>query len=239
LLYRAQHTHAAPREVVARGMGYSSLNGASATAISALHKYGLLERAGDEVKISDRMMRILHPQTATERSTALSEAARSVPLFAELDERFPGRMPNDELLRNYLVRKGFAPAAVSSVILAYRETSEMVGREATGHDSSEPQQEQAEMMTTTVPATAEARHPAPAAVFGNVASDERPVGRYDYEDGSYVRIMARGGIDTEEALDMVETLIAMKRQELARRKTPVSTDTANATVANAEEAKSE
>jgi hypothetical protein len=222
-LYRVQHTHAAPREVVARGMGYSTLNGASASAISALHKYGLLERAGDEIKISDRMMRILHPQSTDERGLAIHEAARSVQLFEELDERFPGRMPNDDLLRNYLVRKGFAPAAVSSVILAYRETSELVSREAGPHDSPEQAQEHADMMTAAAVSSAEtARQSSPAIALGKGASDERPIGRYDYEDGSYVRIVAGGDIDTEAALEMVETLIDLKRKELARRKSTVS-----------------
>src|SRR5438477_144269 len=88
-LYRVQHTHAAPREVAVRGMGYNTLNGASATAISALHKYGLLDRVGDEVKISDRALRILHPEPLEERSAAILEAAREPPLFGELAERFP------------------------------------------------------------------------------------------------------------------------------------------------------
>jgi hypothetical protein len=232
-LYRAQHTHAAPREVVARGMGYSTLNGASASAISALHKYGLLERVGDEIKVSDRMMRILHPQSADERGNAIREAARSVQLFEELDERFPGRMPNDELLRNFLVRKGFAPAAVSSVILAYRETSELVGREANPHDSPEQAQEHADMAAPTTIAPEVMRQPASAVPLGKVAGDERPIGRYDYEDGSYVRIMARGDIDTEEALEMVETLIDLKRKELERRKSRESSVEANANAADA------
>lgn len=47
---------------------------------------------------------------------------------------------------------------------------------------------------------------------------ERPIGRYDYEDGSYIKIVAGGDLDTETALEMVETLIALKRKELARRK---------------------
>jgi hypothetical protein len=139
-LYRAQHTHAAPREIVAKGMGYNSLNGASASAISALHKYGLLGRAGDEIKVSDRAMRILHPHSPAERAKAIQEAAYDPPLFAELRERFPGQMPSDELLRNYLIRNGFAPAALTPVMLAYRETSEIAEREGYAHDSPREQQ---------------------------------------------------------------------------------------------------
>jgi len=138
-LYRAQHTHGAPREVIARGMGYNSPNGASASAISALHKYGLLDRTGDEIKVSERALRILHPHSAEERAAAVHEAANEPPLFAELNERFAGRMPSDDLLRNYLIRNGFALEAVTSVITAYRETSEMVEREGRAHDSPREQ----------------------------------------------------------------------------------------------------
>jgi hypothetical protein len=52
---------------------------------------------------------------------------------------------------------------------------------------------------------------------------------------SYVRIMAHGEIDTEEALEMVETLIALKRKELARRKASVSSSTTNADSADAKD----
>jgi hypothetical protein len=116
-------------------MGYNSLNGASASAISALYKYGLLDRLRDEIKVSDRAMRILHPHSPEERSKAIQEAAYEPPLFAELRDRFPGQMPSDDLLRNYLIRNGFAPGALTPVMLAYRETSEMAEREVQAHDS--------------------------------------------------------------------------------------------------------
>jgi hypothetical protein len=159
MLYRAQHTHAAPREIVAKGMGYNTLNGASATAISALHKYGLLDRIGEEIKVSDRAMRILHPHSPRERGKAIQEAAYEPPLFAELRERFPGQMPSDDLLRNFLIRNGFAPAALTPVMLAYRETSEMAEREGRAHDSPREQaQEHAAMPSQSSAALAGEGH---------------------------------------------------------------------------------
>jgi hypothetical protein len=213
-LYRAQHTHSAPREVAVRGMGYNTLNGASATAISALHKYGLLDRVGDEVKVSDRALRILHPESLEERAAAIVEAAREPPLFGELAERFPGRVPNDDLLRNYLIRRGFAPSAVAAVIVAYRETSDMAEREAGRHDSGREPTESVAMPQ---------RFENASQVFSPQGSQtmppgERLLGRYDYEDGSYIKIAASGGVDTETALEMVETLISLKRKELERRR---------------------
>ena len=72
-LYRNVHTHAEPREVIAKGMGFNTLNGASATAISALHKYGLLEKLGDDIKVSERALRILH-NSAEEKAEAIRGA---------------------------------------------------------------------------------------------------------------------------------------------------------------------
>jgi hypothetical protein len=63
-----------------------------------------------------------------------------------------------------------------------------------------------------------------------LVSGERPIGRYDYEHGSYIKIVASGDVDTKTALEMVETLIALKRRELERRKTSVSPEATNSTV---------
>jgi hypothetical protein len=51
-----------------------------------------------------------------------------------------------------------------------------------------------------------------------IQGDGRQVGRYDFEEGGFVKIVASPEIDTEEALNMVETIIQLKRAEIARRK---------------------
>src|SRR4051795_11196605 len=84
-LYNAQHTLAVSRELVAKGMGFGTLHGASASAISAAQKYGLLTKVvGDKLKVSERAMRILHPNSEAERAEAIREAAYEPALFAEL-----------------------------------------------------------------------------------------------------------------------------------------------------------
>ncbi|MFZ5833868.1 MAG: hypothetical protein ACOY2B_00585 [Pseudomonadota bacterium] len=207
-LYKNQHTHPAPREVAVQSMGYTGLNGASSTAISAVMKYGLLERDKENVRISDRAMRILHPQSADERLEAILEAGMEPPLFRELAEKFPGPIPSDEILRNYLIRNKFAPAAVSQVILAYRETSELVAHERGGYDSGPiTKQDKLGMQTHTPP--------------GNVVkplntnNNERVLAYYEFENGGYVRIIKSEGFSTKKALKMVETLLRLKQEELA------------------------
>lgn len=233
-VYSALHNHAGPREVIAKAMGFSGLNGASATAISALHKYGLLDRVGvEEIKVSERAMQIIAPQSPDERAGALRTAAASPALFAEIAEKFPGSAPNDDLLRNYLIRKGFASGALSAVITAYRETSDMVEREGGGYDSSADHNEgptEMQMETTSTRMAAPPTVPVSPTIFGG----ERPIGRYDYEGGGYVRIAVSGAIDTKEALDMVEILISLKRKELERtkEKTNAPGDDLDVTAAN-------
>jgi hypothetical protein len=202
-------------------MGYNTLNGASATAISALHKYGLLERAGDEIKVSERALRILHPHSPQEKADAIRAAAGEPVLFAELAERFPGALPNEDLLRNYLLRQGFATGAVGVVIAAYRDTSDMVAAEGRGYDSAHSTAAQ-ESSPITPLTTASAGQPghhglhAQNLVIGQY--DGRQIGRYDFEEGGFVKITASPEIDTEEALSMVETIVQLKRKEIERRK---------------------
>src|SRR5579863_3582825 len=97
--------HPAPRDAVATSMGYSGLHGASATAISALIKYGLLERIGEDYKLTERAMRIIAPHDQGEKAHALHEASQEPALFAELIDHFKGEVPIDDLLRSYLLRK--------------------------------------------------------------------------------------------------------------------------------------
>ncbi len=136
ILWDAIQRHPAPRELVATGMGYSGLHGASNSAVSALRKYGLLERVGTDLQVSERGMMYLHPQEPTERVSAIREAAAEPELFATLGERFPGGVVNEELIRNYLLRNNFTGAAAANAILAYRETIDLVIRETNQHSST-------------------------------------------------------------------------------------------------------
>jgi len=134
-VFDKENRHRASKDVMVKAMGYTSINGASLGALSALTKYGLLERQGDDYRVSDRTLVILHPQTPQEKADALVAAAREPALFAEMLSDFPGSIPSDDNLRSYLVRRGFAPAALTSVIKAFRETMSLVAAEGVAYDS--------------------------------------------------------------------------------------------------------
>jgi len=112
-----------------------------------------------------------------------------------------------------------ALAALSSVISAYKETSEMVEREPAAYDSGQSHLNEEPEMHAVVTSQAPFRQVAPPAdTAGKINESERQISLYDFEDGQYVRIVATKGISTEEALDMAETMIELKRKELARKK---------------------
>jgi hypothetical protein len=207
-------THPAPRNVVARGMGYAGLSGPAASAISALSKYGLLERHGDDLRISERGMSILHPHEPSERAGAIGEAAVGPKLFAELRERFPGAAPSQDLLRNYLVRKGFLPSAVKAVVLSYRETCDFAAREGAHGVEARPASLERVEPSTEERARAHDTPHRPLVASTPAGQSERSLGRYDFEGGGIVRITVSGPVETERALDMVEILVRLKRQEL-------------------------
>jgi hypothetical protein len=43
----------------------------------------------------------------------------------------------------------------------------------------------------------------------------RRLGRWDFEDGEFVELTASPNVETERALDMIETLVELRRKELA------------------------
>ena len=202
-LYQAIGAHPTSREVVAKGLGYSSLSGTSATAISTLNKYGLLEGRGDEVRVSDRAMAILHPHSDEEKQEALRAAATEPELFRELAGRFPGRAPNDELIRNYLLRNKFSPQAVEATILAYKETIEFVGGFSAHYDLASNSGKEADAMDRQHNSQ-EPRKPTPPP---SLPQEGEVVATYGNKDRGFVFIKATHGLSAKEAMAMAKRAI--------------------------------
>ena len=125
-IFSKEHKHPAPREVIVKDMGFNGIHGNSLGALSALSKYGLLERDGQDYRVSERAIAIIHPLDEESKAAALREAAQAPALFAEIFEQFKGQLPSDENLRAYLIRKGFAESALTPVIDSLRETMQFV-----------------------------------------------------------------------------------------------------------------
>jgi hypothetical protein len=127
----AEQHLAAPKEVVAKHLGYASYHGLAGRIVSAIEKYGLLEEVnGDKVKVSPLTMSILFPASPEEKQKAINEAAFKPLLFAAIRDEWQGSRPSDENLRVYLIRKKFGSDALDRVIEVYKETMDLVTPES-------------------------------------------------------------------------------------------------------------
>jgi hypothetical protein len=135
----AEQHLAAPKEVVAKHIGYSTYHGKAGRVISALENYGLLEEVnGDKVKVSDLAMSILFPASAAEKQKAINEAAYKHPLFATFRDEWQGSRPSDQNLRVYLIRRKFGSDALDRVIEVYKETMDLVTSDSGGYSAPNP-----------------------------------------------------------------------------------------------------
>ncbi len=168
-IHSAEQHLAAPKTVIAKHLGYGGLNGASIKIISALTKYGLIEEVSDDkVKVSPRAVSILYPSNATEKETALRDAALQPALFAEIFEEWGGERPSDENLRAYLIRRNFASDALDRVIQAYHETMELVARESKPYGPAGRSEEQTStLMRRQSEASERTLHPMTVAFHGD------------------------------------------------------------------------
>lgn len=168
-IYKKEYNHPVAREVVAKHIGYGGINGASATAISTLVKYGLLEPTSrEQVRVTSRAMTIIELKSGNpDRIGAIREAAFEPPLYTELHDQFGNRLPSDDNFRMYLIKRGFNPKAVGEVIRAYRDTMAFVDEEGAGLSSGfEPEDEtedEAPMDTMRTPVNPLSRSPVPFA----------------------------------------------------------------------------
>lgn len=126
-IYDKQRGYPTTREVLAKLLGYGSLNGASARVISALSKFGLLEGSGDKLRVSALGQELVRHQRAdSEYAEAISRAAFMPVLFRDLRSQYPDGLPSEHSLQASLIQRGFNPKSVGNVIRIYRDTVKLV-----------------------------------------------------------------------------------------------------------------
>lgn len=140
-VFDEDRTNPVDREVVARHLGYSGLNGAADKSLATLMQYHLLEKvAKGEVRVSPLAVDILHPDKAEQKKRALVESAYSPALFSELRDRFSEGVPSQSALKSYLVRKGFNDRAIGPILTAYSKTCAFLERENATESGSDVDQ---------------------------------------------------------------------------------------------------
>lgn len=125
-IYDGAHTSQIDSLTAIKLMNFSGKSGASATALGSVRQFGLIEGVGEKTRISNLALKILEPESPTERMEALREAAKQPEVFRQVYDRFDARIPAaNEPIRAYLIRElGFSKSGAEDCLRSLRETIE-------------------------------------------------------------------------------------------------------------------
>lgn len=127
MVYDELHTYPADKEVISKSLGYGSLNGGSAAMIAGLNQYDLLEKTEKEYKVSDDAVSILElSETSQERSEAINSLIFRPDILSELHNKYGEKLPQNSLMRHFLIQKKYLPKAATEIIRIYRANLEFV-----------------------------------------------------------------------------------------------------------------
>lgn len=114
------------RPILARHLGYSSLNGRALGKIGALRAYGLIEGREDALSISATALAILEaPDGSDDRAKAYSDAFSSPALFQRIDAEGVAN-GSAESLRWWLTQQNFIGDAADKALRSYLDSRELV-----------------------------------------------------------------------------------------------------------------
>lgn len=139
------HRNKMSRAVLAKHLGYTSLNGRALAKIGAVRAYGLIEGSGDELRVSEIAVRALAaPPGSPERQTALNQMALRPSLFAEIRKQFPENHPSRENLVYWLVTQNFTQKAAEKAAQSYLSTMNLAAGVADSYNPGDEEDESEE-----------------------------------------------------------------------------------------------
>jgi len=140
-----EHRNKMSRSVLAKHLGYTSLNGRALGKIGAVRAYGLIDGSGDELRISDDAVQALAaPMGAPEKQAALARLAGRPSLFGEIRKQFPDTHPSADNLAYWLVTQGFTQKAAEKAAKSYLSTMNLVAGVPDAYNPADEEEETAE-----------------------------------------------------------------------------------------------
>ena len=162
--FKAEHRNKMSRLMLAKHLGYSSLNGRALTKLGAVRAYGLIEGAGDEIRVSDDAITLLNaPEGSEDRAAALLQCAMRPMLFQEIRKQFP-TPPSLENLKFFLIKLGYTPEAAERAAQSYLGTMALVS--GVGGDYISEEESEVGTQMQTAPSQKADRQPSPMVVGG-------------------------------------------------------------------------
>ena len=137
-VYEKNHSARMDPLSVAKSLGMSSLHGSALTTISALRKYGLLEKDGKDLKVSREAVVILKEvEDSEERYDALQGALERPVLFDQLIDRYGSEEVDPETIAIHLeTTMGFKSKAAIKASRNFRESVDFVTSQIPGYNAA-------------------------------------------------------------------------------------------------------
>ena len=126
-VFKVENRNKMSRLVLAKHMGYTSLNGRALGKIGAVRAYGLIEGSGDQIRVSDDAITIITaPEGAPQKEEALQRCALQPSLFKDLRKAFPDDLPSPDNLRFNLIQRKFTEDAAEKAAKTFLDTMRLV-----------------------------------------------------------------------------------------------------------------
>lgn len=224
-IYKKAQRHKTDKESLAKMLGYSGLNGKSLRLIGTLTSHGLLAGTKEEIGITaEGETAIVDPESSEARQEALANCAYKPSIYAEVLEHFDYSLPADELVRPFVLKKGFSHNAADSIVRNLHDTIEFLEGETVkavtsgfkGNGMSQTQSSE------NRPATGFSGFMPPPQQ--TASSGDRELFSYDFEPSGSLRLIVSTEVDTEDALEVLQELLEMKQREVARKAKKQSND---------------
>ena len=125
---KAENRNKMSRSVLAKHLGYNSLNGRALGKIGAIRAYGLIDGSGDELRVSDdAVTALLNPDRGLVYREALKRLADKPTLFQEIQKQYPADLPSESNLSFWLVQqKRFTQEAAGKAAKTFLATMRLV-----------------------------------------------------------------------------------------------------------------
>lgn len=151
---KAENRNKMSRAVLAKHLGYNSLNGRALGKIGAIRAYGLIDGSGDDLRISDdAVTALLNPDKGVVYRDALRRLADKPGLFQEIQKQYPSDLPSETNLAFWLVQqKHFTQEAAAKAAKTFLSTMRLVYDAAGSYNPpSEPSEDDMQTQVTTGP----------------------------------------------------------------------------------------
>ena len=210
-----EHRNKMSRLVLAKHLGYTSLNGRALGRIGAVRAYGLIDGSGDELRISDDAVPALAaPMGAPEKQAAMARLAARPTLFADIRKQFPETHPSPENLAFWLVTQGFTQKAAEKAAKSYLSTMSLVAGIPDPYNSGDDDEvgdgegsESADKQRNPPP-------PPPPGSKVKIMERERVAFTEEGQPGQYLKLIASGDVD-DTMLEALEDFVKRQRKRLA------------------------